>query len=664
MSRITTLCVALMLSSSATVLAQENEELQQLLQILEEETEIATKTRLNADYVPGMVTVLHGEQIARQGVRTLWEALTLVPGIDTVQDHGGGLGLTVRGVQWTYASGNVKLMLNGVSLNSTYTGTNRAILQMPVEQIDRIEVIRGPGSAVHGEYAYAGVVNVITRGGENGLYVSAASYETYGTGALASYIDEGRDLSLSLNVAGWDSSGQDSDVAHDFSSQLGWPTHAPGKANEEAEFRSALLNLEYGDNQLKLQWLKEGSGDYYGSNYDVPPDPDTIVAWAETQQVEFSRKFSIGRVEGRAFLDLERLSSKREGIYLWADDSSGQLEDVLGRSRYEETKELAGVDLTHSGEQHNLTLRLQASHAEVQDNYSAFTMDPSTWLWTPTYNEFPALVAEGTERHLTSVTLQDEYRWREDMSLTTGLRYDDYSDVGSSLTPRLALVWRKDKENIFKLQYGRAFRPPTFYELGGASSGNITPALIDTLEAGYIYRSANALARVTVFRSRLSDFIRFESNPYGFANVEQQLSEGVELEFEREVGARLKVSGNISYLHTYDDQSDAPIPGSSNWMGNLHLDYELAPMTLLDMRLHYVGELYREPGDPRSKLDANQSIDIAVNWLDLWQKGLDVGVGVTNLFDEDNRYPSSLDSTLDDYARQQRSLWARASYHF
>lgn len=665
MSRLTIFCGVLLLATSSLSWARENEELEQLLQILDEETEIATKTRLNADYVPGMVTVLHGSQIERLGVRTLWEALTLVPGIDAILEHTGGLGLTARGIEWTFASGNIKLMLNGLALNSAFSGTHSGLLQMPVEQIERIEVIRGPGSAVHGEYAYGGVVNVITRSGGTRTYVRAGSHDTVGAGAVVSYRADDRDLAVDLSISGWDSSGQDTAVDYDWSSQIGWPSHAPGNANEDANFRSALLQVQADGTVIKAQWLRDGSGDFYGSNYDVPPDPDQIVFEKDTQQLELSRNFAVRGVEGRAYVAASKFASQSDGMYLWADDSSGQVEDVLGRSRYDEQQTRAGLEVSREGERHDLALGVEVSHSEVLRSSSAYTMDPITYLWTPYYNEFSPLITAGTERRLTSVTLQDAYRWRDDLTLTTGLRYDDYSDVGSRLTPRLALVWRQDRENIFKFQYGRAFRPPTFYELAGAFSGPITPSLIDTLEAGYIYRGPDSLARVTLFHSCLTDFIRFSAFPYySYVNVGQQTSEGVELEYERQYSHRFKASGNLSYLHTHDEDSGGPIPGSSNWMANIVLGYEITPLTLLDLRLHYVGEIYREPGDTRDRLDASQQVDVTVSWLDVGQKGLDMSAGVSNILDEDNRYPSTLDSTLDDFARTERRFWARATYHF
>ena len=178
-------------------------ELTQLLELLQEQTSLATKSRLNADYVPGMITVLHGDELSNRGVRTVWEALALVPGVDLSIEETGRKQVVIRGVGRTYASGNSKILLNGTSMNSSYQAHANPVMNIPVEQVARIEVIRGPGSAIHGEFALAGVINVITRKGENSVFVMAGENRSRGAGVLLTYDDKASPLTVDLNLAGW-----------------------------------------------------------------------------------------------------------------------------------------------------------------------------------------------------------------------------------------------------------------------------------------------------------------------------------------------------------------------------------------------------------------------------------------------------------------------------
>ena len=94
------LALALLLAATAQAQDSEDEELEALLALLDEETEIATQTRLNADYVPGVVTVLRGEDVAALGARHVLDALALVPGIEALRDDIGNATLRVRGIDY------------------------------------------------------------------------------------------------------------------------------------------------------------------------------------------------------------------------------------------------------------------------------------------------------------------------------------------------------------------------------------------------------------------------------------------------------------------------------------------------------------------------------------------------------------------------------------
>lgn len=108
-----------------------------LLSLLDNETELATRSGMNADFVPGMATILSGGDMLVRGARTVWEALSLVPGISQGLAMTGERQILSRGVGFGYASGNIKLLLDGVSMNSTLLATANPVLNIPIEQVDR-----------------------------------------------------------------------------------------------------------------------------------------------------------------------------------------------------------------------------------------------------------------------------------------------------------------------------------------------------------------------------------------------------------------------------------------------------------------------------------------------------------------------------------------------
>ncbi|MCK7576356.1 MAG: TonB-dependent receptor plug domain-containing protein [Chromatiales bacterium] len=139
-----------------------------LLSVLGDVSALATKTHMNADYVPGILSVLNGNELVALGARIPsgrpWSWFPACRSTATAMADGV---VAIRGFQ--HSNGNVKLLLNSAAMNNAFGGYSN-ILYIPIEQVERIEVIRGPGSAVHGEYAFAGVINVITRQDENRVY--------------------------------------------------------------------------------------------------------------------------------------------------------------------------------------------------------------------------------------------------------------------------------------------------------------------------------------------------------------------------------------------------------------------------------------------------------------------------------------------------------------
>src|ERR1700756_1134748 len=153
----------------------EEKELADLLSIVRQETDVATKTRMNSDYVPGIVTVLEGDDLEALGVATAGEALGLVPGMVPQLDDRASESVIVRGLDFPFNNGNILILVNSIPLSRQDAGINSSALSMPVEQIERIEVIRGPGSVLYGDYAFMGLVNIVTRKEGTRLFTRAQS---------------------------------------------------------------------------------------------------------------------------------------------------------------------------------------------------------------------------------------------------------------------------------------------------------------------------------------------------------------------------------------------------------------------------------------------------------------------------------------------------------
>src|SRR6476646_1574189 len=132
--------------------------------LLKTDVDVATKVPQTFRETPGVITVLTREEIMDSGARDLEDVLLLVPGFSLGLDVEGITDVGVRG-NWGH-EGKVLLLIDGQQMNETLYSTNQLGNHYPVDQIERIEIIRGPGSAIYGGYAELAVINVVTRGAD------------------------------------------------------------------------------------------------------------------------------------------------------------------------------------------------------------------------------------------------------------------------------------------------------------------------------------------------------------------------------------------------------------------------------------------------------------------------------------------------------------------
>ena len=643
---------------------QAADELEQLLRLLDQQTTLATRTRLNADFVPGMLSVLGAEQLHRRGFRTVWEALASLPGVTTSMDETGMRSLAVRGIGELFEPSKIKLLLNGVAVNASASATTGTLYDTPVEQVERIEFIHGPGSAIHGEFAYAGVLNVVTRKQGQGYAVGVDSESGANFSALYSHGSEDSDFEASFSFAASETDGEDIDSGRDGSVN-GNPTYAPGPINNKRDFVSAIAGLRFGEFEAIAQLQQSNRGDHFGSNQLLPPDERQTVISETTVSLALSKPFRAGEnFHGRWSLAALQNESEKNQLFLGvaeAFNGLGTEDDIYADSLLTEQRFEASLSLRRSLGDHQLYAELGAAEVRVTESEQFINLDPVSELPSPTVNEFPRPVDDSAERRALSLVLQDEYAVDERLTLTGGLRFDDYEDIGSNLSPRIALVWRRSDNHVFKTQLARAFRPPSLIETGGSIGASIDPETNDTLEFGYIFHAPELVLRNTLYYTQLDDLIVFQDfAPRGYRNRGSFDLWGYEFETEKSFDNRFKLSASLSLQDYIGDE----LPGFAPWMLKVGGEYRLFSLTSLHLQLNLVSSREREDGDPRSDLGQNNQADIILRRQNLLGiDGLGLRLGVANLFDERLEHPAPADTYSRDYPYSDGStLWAQIFY--
>lgn len=651
----------------------ETEELEQLLQLLEEQTTLATKSRLNADYVPGMMTVLHGKDLEKKGARTVWEALAMVPGVELAIEEAGRKQVVIRGVGRTYASGNTKILLNGISMNSSHLAHAEPVMDIPIEQVERIEVIRGPGSAIHGEFALTGVINVITHKEGNRVYVTGGENSSLGKGLMLTYDADDSPLKINLSLADWETDGPDVIAGEDelYIEDGGVNasySNAPGPTNEAADDKTGILTVNYEDFSLNIQWLEDGYGDYFGRNQFLPHDEKRIVLRNKYRTVEVKQALDLSHdLSADIYAGWQDNEQKKDDLFAGPSAITLPSNDVFIDTYYREQRSNAGIDLNWTGmSKHNVLLGFEYVDINVdKESLKYFEQGVEFYEWY--------FVKPDKRRRIFSTIIQDEFKASEDLTLTIGMRHDNYNDIDSKSSPRLAAVYRKDRNNIFKAQYARAFRPLTFYEIaeeivypGIGNFSFLTPedgSTIGTYEFGYIHKNMNTEYALTAFHSEIDKLVIFVDQT-GFANADSATMSGMELEVNHQFSKRVKLDSNVSYLNTDDDNTGRPLPGSTNWIGNIGLDIKANAYTNISLQHHMVGETYREATDARNKLNSYRTTDLTVSMSQLFDQNVSFYFGVKNVFDSDVKFPAPELTYVDDHPRAGSQWWMRLAYDF
>jgi outer membrane receptor for ferrienterochelin and colicins len=660
--------------------APEDDPLQALLSVLEQETEIATRTKMNIDFVPGMVSVLYGEDLVAKGFDSVGEAMSLIPGVELSLSSDGQGQLFVRGIGTSFSSGKVKMLLNGVPYNSTLSVAS-TVFRLPVEQVERIEVIRGPGSAIYGEFAFSGVVNVITRKSGNSAFARYSSLGDKSVGAVLSHEIPEQDWRVSLNFSGTNIQGDEVKAGPDV--LRGTPiTRAPGPTNEIEHDRSLLLHTGYRDMSLSVQWMQVDSGDYFGLANALPaPDPE-IVRKVRMLSVEMEQQLQLtADLDARFHLGWLEYQLDSGLHQLYPPGFMGSYPNgVIGSPNYEERKSRLAADVNYTGmANHDWVAGVEWLYTNQGDTYALRNYDPVTFAPVPLaeYRGSESWLADNLSRRSYGIFVQDQYAYNDQLTLTGGLRYDTYDDVGDAISPRIAAVYQLKEHQTLKVQFARAFRPPTFLETSTQNnpivtgSGDIESEHIDNYEVGFIFNDGASLGRATLFYADLHDLIVIDSVSHTYVNQGEVHVTGAELEFARQFGRELKLDGSLSLMDAEDKTGNTKVSDVADIIGDLGIMYRPSKKYSMAFQMLYVGDRKRAPGDPRSDLDGYTTVNLTFT-AESVLPGMNVHAGVKNLFDEDVIYPSPmvsfggsvLPAYPQDYPRPGQELWLQADYRF
>lgn len=582
----------------------------------EDETKMvvtATITEKTIEAAPGSVEVLSAQEIRETGAQTVAEALEWAVGLVVSSETGRAKVPSIRG------SGNrhTLVLVDGRRIVSGYKDFIDTD-QIPVTMVERIEIVRGPNSALYGSDAIGGVVNIITKKtptkteaglmarygaqeGGNGAAFNGSAYAGTRQGRFGVLLSGGyRDKD------GWDEDGilpDDGDDKH-----LG---SAAGRFSLDlGDHHGLSAGFEYSD--------AEQNGNRFYQNLERERE-------AQDRRLNYYLQYDARPESGRHFMARAYRSEHENEI--------GFLPDA------------------------EVTAEEEAEHYlnQVETRFSLPLFQRHILFMGAEYRTEGREDSRGSEDDMenTSLFVQDEYQITDPVYLVMGLRYDGHSEFGDWLTPRVSLIYRLHEHFRFKAAYGKGFRSPTLSELFVTSyrqrgrvvyepNPDLEPEKADTYECGFEGESGRLRGKVTAFRNEVKDlieavFIRSVGSGnsatryYTYQNITEARIQGLEVETGIALPLNLNLSGSLTWLDTENRQTGEELEGQPELKAILKLGYHFAELGIrADIHMNHTGRRYYASGDrdPFTTVGCYFSKDLGDHFS--------LFAGIDNVFDEED----------------------------
>ncbi len=595
------------------------------------EIKVVTAARKEQSWeeAPAVMTVITAADIDQRGYKTLLEVLRDVPGFD-INDSGNWPDTGIRGVndRVTYGK-HIQYLVDGHDMGFTqFTRNLVAPSWISLSDIKRIEIIRGPGSALWGANAFLGVVNIITKDSEDFKdFELVSQYGTFGTTAITYH--GGRKFSEQAS----------------FSTSLSFyrdNTSSGRKILEWSKVAGKDVFLTNDKEENYTLHLKARYRDFYLTGHFDRYDPYAPIS-----------TFSIGGARTRFITDRKYATLSWEPkikAINTAFEATYQTYAFGDGAQYE-ANPFNGELVTHPPTNANehfvqaMTAKDDFLKLGVRADYN-FT--PEFWCiggieyeqtnsirWHyPDVFKSDSLNTPKFDVQSYAIFAEGQYKLHPKLTATVGIRYDNHSIFGGVTNPRLGLVWRLPKGFYTKLLYGKAYKAPSLHELyyfrKNAFYGNpdLIPEKIHTSEVLLGYNLSNKVfLNVNYYYSDATDIIGYQSMAAGEplihaasfpvsqypdstksysqqANNQNYELSGVELESKFVLTPQLSLAVNAALSYAKDQKTGARLFYTAEKFLGFQVSYSAFNYATVTLLGRYVGDklvppkVYKELGNP------------------------------------------------------------------
>lgn len=630
-----TISLLLAISLQSPLIAQETEDLMDMSldDLLNMEVTTASKSAEKLSDAPGVISVVTKDELERFGGTTLRDILERVPGlISSGANYTNRTTIAPRGDQIKQNSSHVLILINGRPVREVQEGgVSSDILEtFPVNIIERIEVIKGPGSVLYGSDAFSAVINVITvKAEKNSLSVTGLSEIGGGYGTSGDFTFKMGDLSI---VA-----------AGRYYEKTEWET--PFKTSYWVSIPDPPFYVAM-DTTINVSIPDKGPGAYLGVNYKGLSLMSSYNQW----KTYYFSGSSIWEVElKKYFTNLgynQKVSENWDmdfNVTYAHSDLNGEL--ISKRSCYNLVAEwtnsitlttktklvIGGLYNKNSGEESSLL-----------ENYPAIPIG--------------TVVSEGDVNSLASYA-QIDYRLFESLKLIGGMQANKVENIKLNVVPRAGLIWYPVSRFNVKALYSEAFRAPSINEVNmnfvGFLLGNpdLEPEKVATIDLSLSYQGEQTQLAVNLFQSKMSNIVQIYYSTYeNRGNVTYQ---GAEFEGKYYLNRSLYICGSVLYQTNENDslKNLAPIANLGTKAGISYVWDKGITIGLFDIYQGDLDDKFKGNRNPNqgaynllhlhSKFNLNKLFNMS------FEPGLSLYINIDNLLDKEHFGYDLGGSTMD-----------------
>jgi len=516
---------------------------------------------------PAIISVYTQKQIKQLGVRTIPELLEFAPGFNPWRSIAGDWWPGPRGVFDSNRS--FMVLVDGVSLNNQFLGTPYWTYDLiDLSRFNRIEIIRGPGSAMYGANAFLAIINCITEtdpAEKGSIRASIGSYDSKGIG-LAKVFKSGQ-TTVDLSFSGSSRDGDSRPVERDVFGKSGFTRDGFSK-------KDFMLKITDERGYSFLAHHVEGGREGYIGYFENLNDKTFFRRANDLLSLKYQKNLA-NQSNYSVELFYNRFSDSEDAETLSPGVTSNGVTYPSGVIEQDHSKDaIWGMNFLWKGprkNRHQLSIRGELSWIELMESSVAASYaspnDPSQ------LSELPGAAPRPERFTNNSLTVQDDIRVSQRMRLVLDARYDKHSLFGDTLSTRAALIKRMNAEWTAKFLYGRAYRNPDFHEIN--NNRNLKPEKIDTYEFQLLGELFDGWqAKVNFFINNISDRIESPRLFLDYRNVSKTTIDGMEFEVKKRFKGNQEIFANLSTFRLRSEtQPNVVAPGLPH--NKLNLGYSV-----------------------------------------------------------------------------------------